>query len=388
MNIERQPLPIIPDDWDTIKNPREGLLDEKTFSYFNYAEVSSALQKSVRRCQWPEAAQWGLEAFRTGVKCRTNILRRLFIYASEDIGPANPSLILLLDDILAVDDPAELYNTEEVFLLALQILVKSPKSRLLDWMCHSTLTSTIETTDVYDAAETLMFHIEDALKERDMDRASKYTSIFASFAEQYVGYTVTKAIYDKWRVKFGVPKIGRHYAKMSTMFWIPVLGVAYGLTESPNTCMLVCRLYNIGCTRSKRFEFRYKEGNDLFKMHAVWALCRPNEVDASWSLDQKHHFISDIDGYEALMKITDRCKKREGLLGIPDYALDKHTHEGVRRGRGFEHFILHGSRLNYIAPSVLEDERRHLLKVIETWKRLKLLSEDFCIPNNYYEKTE
>jgi hypothetical protein len=379
MDTERQPLPIIPDGWNTIKEPREGLLGEKTFSYFNYPEVSSALQKSIRRCQWPEAAQWGLEAFRTGIKCRTNILRRLFIYASEDIGPAKPSLILLLDDILSVDNPAEYYNTEEVFLLALQILTKSPKSRLLDWMCHSTMRSSIETNDIYNTAEMLMFHIEDALKEKDMDRAVKYTSIFTTFAEQYSVHTITKAHFEKWRGKFGVPKIGRHYTKMSTVFWLPVLGVAYALTESLNTCILVCRLYNIACTRSKKFEFRYKEGNDLFKMHAIWALCHPKEVEATWVFDQKHSLISELDGHEALKAISERYMRREGLFGIPDYALDKHTHEGIRKGRGFEHFILEGSKLNHMVPSVLEDERRHLLKVIEIWKQLNLLRNDFCI---------
>ena len=72
---------------------------QRGLHYFICHEASSALQKAVRRCE-EEAIQWGLENFWTGKSWRTNVMKRMLVICSEDIGPANLSLILLIEDIL------------------------------------------------------------------------------------------------------------------------------------------------------------------------------------------------------------------------------------------------------------------------------------------------
>ena len=52
------------------------------------AEVVSALQKAIRRCQVDDALYWAVDMYLTGYDeyCR----KRLRIMASEDVGPAEP----------------------------------------------------------------------------------------------------------------------------------------------------------------------------------------------------------------------------------------------------------------------------------------------------------
>lgn len=97
----RYKMPEIPNDWDTVKHPRDQMYNatQRGFYYFLCQEASSAMQKAVRRCE-DEALQWAINNFWTGKAWRTNVLKRCLVICSEDIGPANLSLILLVEDII------------------------------------------------------------------------------------------------------------------------------------------------------------------------------------------------------------------------------------------------------------------------------------------------
>lgn len=380
--IVREPLPKKPENWNTTLVPKNGILAEYTYNYFHYDEVSSALQKSVRRCLWPEASQWFFEAFRTGQKCQTNILRRFYIYASEDIGPANPSLILLLDDILDVDNPEEPYHQEIIALLALQMLVLSPKSRIFDWVSCSVTSGTFEfdpnmpMDSILSSIKYMLFQLEDALMEKDFVRAcewlGKYYLVFMENTGSKVNFShekISKQDFDNLKNVFKAPLIAKHFVKPSELFWLPLLGAAIKEGTEIEVAILVCRLYHIASKRSGTFSFRYKDEVKLFWIHAVWVLCNQNKIKETWYGDQNHRQIGTLMNYDDMVKLGTIHAKRENLLGVPDYALDKHTARGRELGRGLAHFIEVGSKIENIVSSLKEEEAFWLQKTIEAKKK-------------------
>jgi replication-associated recombination protein RarA len=95
-------------------------------------EVSSALQKSIRRGLEEDALYWCAEFY----KARPHgIWKRLRVIASEDIGIASPSAALtvraLYENWIANEDEGQLYVVHAVLLL-----VHAKKSRLVD---HATI---------------------------------------------------------------------------------------------------------------------------------------------------------------------------------------------------------------------------------------------------------
>ena len=111
-------------DWDTMKHKYKG------------DEVLSALQKDIRRGNEMDAMHWALE-FGYGTKAHFGLLRnRLKIIAYEDIGIANPDVVLQVSK--AVDDMDYLYQNnnedwEMVLAHIILLLCRSEKSRIDDY---------------------------------------------------------------------------------------------------------------------------------------------------------------------------------------------------------------------------------------------------------------
>jgi len=368
--------------------------DLKTQNDFRYDEVSSALQKSVRRCLWPESLQWFLEAFRCrgqhvsphqATATQTNILRRLFIYASEDIGPANPSLILLLDDILDVDNPQNQYLQEIIPIMILHVMTLSPKSRMFDWIAdvltHQTydFDGNMPLNSMLDTITYHLLHLEDALGEKDFPRACEWLGRYYYFfsderSARSSDTKILKTDFDKLKSKFNAPPVVKHFAKPSELFWLPVLGIAVKQGMSQEVATLVCRLHHIACRRSGTFSFRYVHGVILFWIHAVWALCNPDEIKRTWSGDQCHSQIREVMDYPEVLKLCSSYSERsrdevvvdgKKLYPMPDYALDKHTAAGSKMGRDISHFISEGSKLTYMVPELLTEDKYWLNRMIE-----------------------
>lgn len=424
------------------------MYDVRTQNNFRYDEVSSALQKSVRRCAWPESLQWFLEAFRSrshvvasinapaiapnipnssdpsvssGIPPatqnlppslvptpqQTNILRRLFIYASEDIGPANPSLIMLLDDILDVDNPQNPYLQEIFPIMMLQVMTLSPKSRIFDWIAcvltHQTygFDANMPLSSMLDTITYHLLHLEDALSEKDFPRAcewvGRYHFFFASGGgkgssakDGFKGNNkIDKKDFEKLKAKFRAPPVVKHFSKPSELFWLPVLGVATKQGTSQEVTTLICRLHHLACRRSGTFSFRYAHGVILFWIHAVWAVCHPDEVIKTWTEEGNHRMIKGVADYPEVLKLCTEYSQKVSAeshpLKIPDWALDKHTAAGSKMGRDIGHFILEGSKLNHMVSELLTQEKYWLDRVIRLYKDLGRLKADFELPPDYYD---
>lgn len=104
----------------------------------DFWEASSAFQKSIRRGDEEEALYWAVEFYDGGGRLTSYCWNRMFVMLSEDIGLANPQLPQQIWSLYQIfnhfkasknsHEPEKLH-----FIHAVLLLVRSPKSRLVDW---------------------------------------------------------------------------------------------------------------------------------------------------------------------------------------------------------------------------------------------------------------
>ena len=327
--------------------------------------------------------------------------------ASEDIGPANPTLILMVDSMLSVDIPRLDHANQMAVVQAIEILAKSPKDRLFDWVCcswpsvHSQSPPSGVTHPYEDVHQNLRYHLsalETHLQEKEFDYACGVAGQLHFLAEQNPKHKIAKADWTKLKKQFRGPPVFTHLAGLACQIWLPILTAAVETTKSQMTCNLVCNLYHIACTRSGRFQFRGKDGFNLFIVHAIWAICHPSEVERTWytQIDYSGYLTDEqrveqiarhrrIGGQVTRVSINGDVEDQEKILPIPDHALDKHTAEGTKRGRGMAHFILIGAKLNNTLPERQAEQLKWLNKCVERFKGEGVLDADFEIPHNYFD---
>lgn len=111
----------------------------KTRNGYDFFEVSSAFQKSVRRGEEEEAMFWAVELLQSNYS--KYVWKRMVIMASEDVGLGDPDCsvrIMALKqmyDFLDKEEPKKL-NKRLPFIQAVLTLVHAKKSRYVD-LCHS-----------------------------------------------------------------------------------------------------------------------------------------------------------------------------------------------------------------------------------------------------------
>ena len=128
----------------------------KTVKGYDMFEASSAFQKAIRRCDEDQALFWMAEFYDSGKV--EYLWKRMMIIAAEDIGLANPSLHThireLYQSFVWMQEKNDKKKSERLFLTqAVLILVRSKKSRLVDWALNITWDSHFEThLDIPDYA--------------------------------------------------------------------------------------------------------------------------------------------------------------------------------------------------------------------------------------------
>jgi replication-associated recombination protein RarA len=85
----------------------------------------------------------------------------------------------------------------------------------------------------------------------------------------------------------------------------------------------------------------------LYAIHAVRYLCSCKKDRSS---DEMINWINHASKSEKLLPV------------IPDYALDMHTAEGQKKGRGRRHFFEEASRIN---PEVLDRDRTYFNRIMK-----------------------
>lgn len=311
--ISRLPLPERPLDWDTISQPQPGLRGF-TYSYFRSDEASSASQKAVRRCYPEEAVQWCLELFWTGQAAKTNIWNRALVMAIEDVGPANSWLVSQVWSLVTSNK-----DHPTAMAIAALLLARSRKCRVNDWAVK--IVPELNQPAVADAVGTPQ-QLQELLID-GLHRKHIGTCLYAA-----------KALF------FTTRKISGKYKNAQWLIWTAfdqIIGVHPDCREYLET------IKSVGMIDTWRWTKKCR----LLHIHIIHLWC----VEGRWPLSsQRPNLTISLDLQQEALALTQRYHRREGLVGVPDYALDKHTQRGKSMGRGLEHFIKEGSLLVDVDP--------------------------------------
>jgi len=107
-----------------------------TVGGYDYYEVVSALQKSIRRGLEEDALFWATELYMSDYA--PHAWGRLLVIASEDVGPAQNSAVLVVKALHGMWSEEKKSGEARLwFVHAVLALVRAPKSRIVD---HATIT--------------------------------------------------------------------------------------------------------------------------------------------------------------------------------------------------------------------------------------------------------
>jgi len=105
-----------------------------TINGYDMFEATSSLQKAIRRSDEDQALFWAVEFFDSGKA--EYVWQRLFVMTSEDIGLANlnlPQQIWSLYQMYSYLKGKSNAPEKLPYIQAILSMVRSPKSRLIDW---------------------------------------------------------------------------------------------------------------------------------------------------------------------------------------------------------------------------------------------------------------
>lgn len=333
MSTKRYELPSVPSGWNA--KDKIGIFCN-TYSCFRPDETKSALQKSIRRGKTTEAYQWALEMFKSNPHLVSNCWNRLLIICVEDIGPANPSLVLQVYELMTSGKLN--YNH---LLHAVKLMARSEKTRVNDWALHISRNLTTKTP------EGPFFGYISLLRNTFMNDFN--TSL----------YCIVRLL--KWPM---VDKEKESSQGAIERIWKFVF-------EPKNKFMRMLETLTLKYVKKYTKDHPFPEFSILLTMHAFHIY---------WHLGQiKYIKMDPITDAERIkyMQINNDHTNRTNLIGMPDYALDKHTHRGAAMGRDIIHFLMCGGVLrresiffkplddayvDLVKRYFISDEQRALLK--------------------------
>jgi hypothetical protein len=253
-------------------------------------------------------------------------------------------------------------------------MVKSPKNRLFDWVANAvSVAKGNPREDIFDCLKYYFIMLSIHLEDCNFTEACEIAGQIYMLEQNNPSYRISKEQFALLRTQFGSSAVIKKYTKIGEQIWIPILNAAINKSGSQKTCNLVCYLYHIAVTRSGKFQFRGKNGCLLFWIHAIWSLCNTKEVEETWYEDANIRTTHSLATKEEIAKLIENHRNRIGLVGIPNYALDKHTGKGAQMKRSVD-------------PKSYEEQITWLQKCITIWKNREDIPPWFKLPANYFER--
>lgn len=304
---KRWPIPVL------YQNDVISIRGKTPLGYY-YSEVSSAAQKGVRRGKAFDAAFFFSQMFETGKAGQTNCLNRLLITCLEDIGPADieiiPHVWFLIKPIFK--DRSNMAECIIRVMCASLKMAQCRKSRVNDYAVHLY-------TDLYE---------NNIIWSKYLGCPEYYKKMLIyNLQIKNIGYILYYDLllwtYDMNLGENKKPKYGRYVweAIFAVIGKNPYIDI---LLDIIDTCT-----FGIGAIRMITSQ-----------IYHLWLFgLLPSKI--------QENFICSDREKEIIFRVTDVNFR----LGIPDYAIDKHTAKGAGLGRDINHFILHGAIL------VNEDDR-------------------------------
>lgn len=330
---ERHPLPTIPSNWDTLRHPNLSTYGH-TFNYFYVDQARSAFQKAARRGFWPETLLWGLELFYAGPGLQSNIWNRLLVISVEDIGLANPLLVFRLWSLARL---SERPRDPVMFGIGAFLATESLKNRVNDWVI-----GLFPATPEYSTLPLprLLEGYVAALRQREME-AFRYMN----------------ALYE--RSQEAGPRLEERK-----------LRAALGLTadEPKNVQYLNFVAFRRAFPQYAYFSqalvdlaahWEWDDRVRLLAAHCIdlvyWSRVPPRtQVEKALSVRGTIEQVPDEVRQQIQQLIRQFLARRIKAPGMLDMAVDKHTAQGQRLGRGVLEFLTRGSVLLNEHPQFAE----------------------------------
>lgn len=344
---------------NTIVDPPVGTVGVQTYNGFNQDENIESLKIAIRRNLPTDAMFRCLESLRTNSECGHELVREMLLTASIDVGPANPSLVLMIDDLIGRDMFIPDFDN---VLIAVELLSNSPKCRLFGWIYDFYAAAKVEQrSEIVENSLTssIVFietYLSDDLFEKVIEEAAKVCELICH---------VDKELWKRLCNLCQNPSRAKYLSKASATFWIPVLARAERC-GSQTVCNVVHRLYDIASSRSLQSKISLREDRRVFAMwsHAVWVLCNIKSVEET-HYEQGHiRLISGVSfkSDQERLQLIRNHRSREFLIGALPCAVNMFTQRGKQEGKNRDHYIKECAVLIGEFPEYAAESKKWLTK--------------------------
>jgi len=330
-----QPVEVVQSNIGSMQN--KGLFGSTTYSGYTVDVMKSGLQKYIRRGMLEKALTCGIELYRMAEVGATNIVSNLYnriaVISAEDIGPANPDLVVGV--IRYVLNSTANNRSKEELALTIQVLSESTKTRCLShiWRAFTTPNGreyaqrsgiTVDTLLSPNMDRSFQWLDKDPEEIRDSlemfrHRIEHHDLNAFYWLGQYLEISKGKKIHPRSRK-----------TKPDTLLWLSMqayldplvyqtLYQAYG-TFSENRPFLSLAVY--------LSLVRYQLSNDVCirSLSGIW---------------NDNQYLDDL--------LAGRYQ-----LDIDEYVVDQHTKEGRKQGKSRQNFVHEGAVVNNIAVEFTE----------------------------------
>lgn len=350
-------------------------------------EVVSALQKAIRRGLGYESMFWFKQLYDMGGPHRTNAINRLKIMLSEDISIANGSL---------VNYAYRWFNNEghkrpfKELCTLVWVMAKSKKCRIVDNLICYIMNPKVKNVpkggieidfngdgkliDDYRSPRD-----DDYQKSGDQEDLDEYMSYFIKALELK---NVERACYWVQQI-YDIPEDNEQIRDTfccgeSKDPIYTVWEMLYKFYKRSKTMRMKSKNPLKGRRKYKNWSIRFEDDRDesIFQqlaslfgdlkkgrsgadrlplVHAIVHYCCHEHVD--WI---EMNTLMNNDDYKIPLEVWRKLQKlkkigpQECLIGMPDYALDKHTVRGKKLGKGFDDFFTNGAVLNNVPNQLLQ----------------------------------
>lgn len=362
----------------------ETFLGRELVPHVSGADGFSAFQKAVRRSDWPLAREV-VSIFHTSGYANA-LWNRIFLICAEDVGIADAWLVERIFqqydawrqvfNRLPKSDKVECPKTKKTCALhlmcAARLLVDAPKCRLNDNVIYHP--DVLKITSTYDWNKPL--------NEREFPIPKRYGRMYEhacidrnrQLELAVIQCVASTNVSESRRRLVGMALIelilhqNNDVDKLGSLFRVKLAKPAMnGLIERLGKSMRApCVRFTSLCGRVLD---RHLPQQKLWLVHFMMWACsnEPDELVAPsynpFTLASKAYheptLCNEKNAAEAFSddewtKLSKYAYYEENALPFPDYVYDKHTLEGARLGRGFQHFFDEGALL--IQPTNLSIE--------------------------------
>ena len=217
--------------------------------------------------------------------------------------------------------------------------------------------------DIFECLKRILARFDTALEDNDLDRAVWVYQILHSYAKQHESFRLTTAQLAILKEVYNTPATVHKPKTIYEAMWIPLMSftriqrkplpLEFTKEIAQHRSNIISYLYDIVCTRKQEpvTKALARDGSsNLMFMHAIYTCCRWQEIEKTWYEDyfkvHKAREYEELYGIIAATSYSGKLITPKNLIieaerlaiGMPIYAIDKHTKQGEKKESRFKVF--------------------------------------------------